>query len=139
MVCLIAHGIFINRQCNDETIGAVMVSLLPTGFAQIQPKTLNLAVLSKMAKWFCSAFPLGNRQVIPMATCNYWVSLAWANIIDIVSTIYTGYTFFQNTRLLTAIESKSVVDFKEAAMVIFMSLRRFLYSFNVSSMCFSCL
>ncbi|XP_069792605.1 DNA repair protein complementing XP-C cells isoform X2 [Narcine bancroftii] len=58
LLCLLANGMFRNRTCSDPELQAVALSLLPAELTVVSARHVDLLYISKLLKWFVSAFEL---------------------------------------------------------------------------------
>uniref|UniRef100_UPI00398F2F5C DNA repair protein complementing XP-C cells isoform X2 n=1 Tax=Pristiophorus japonicus TaxID=55135 RepID=UPI00398F2F5C len=68
LLCLLANGMFRNRMCNEPELRAVALSLVPAELTKVPSSCVDIPFLSKLLKWFVSAFeidpslPKGERE-----------------------------------------------------------------------------
>ncbi|XP_041047943.1 DNA repair protein complementing XP-C cells isoform X1 [Carcharodon carcharias] len=58
LLCLLANGLFRNRTCNEPELWAMALSLVPTEIAKVPGGRVKIPYISKLLKWFVSAFEI---------------------------------------------------------------------------------
>ncbi|XP_078066127.1 DNA repair protein complementing XP-C cells isoform X2 [Mustelus asterias] len=58
LLCLLASGMFRNRTCNEPELWAMALSLIPTNLATVPGGSVEIPYISKLLKWFVSAFDI---------------------------------------------------------------------------------
>ncbi|CAG2229047.1 XPC [Mytilus edulis] len=57
-MCLLSRGMFLNRLCEDDTIKAFALSILPNQFTTVSRKAFNINLLARILIWYKEKFPL---------------------------------------------------------------------------------
>ncbi|XP_063448923.1 DNA repair protein complementing XP-C cells homolog [Mytilus trossulus] len=63
-MCLLSRGMYLNRLCEDDTIKAFALSILPNQFTTVSRKTFNINLLARILIWYKEKFPLMTKNTM---------------------------------------------------------------------------
>ncbi|VDI64943.1 xeroderma pigmentosum group C-complementing protein [Mytilus galloprovincialis] len=63
-MCLLSRGMFLNRLCEDDTIKAFALSILPNQFTTVSRKAFNINLLARILIWYKEKFPFMTKNTM---------------------------------------------------------------------------
>ncbi|CAC5365888.1 XPC [Mytilus coruscus] len=63
-MCLLSRGMFLNGLCEDDTIKAMALSILPNQFTTVSRKAFNINLLGRILIWYKEKFPVMTKNTM---------------------------------------------------------------------------
>eukprot|EP00794_Sanderia_malayensis_P006145 gene6145-6851_t len=82
LLCLVARAIFLNRQCNNVSLQAICLSLVPWSITKIKIANWDIIQLKKLLNWFQTGIPDSQMLLASTDNKNHGIKLSSLKVVS---------------------------------------------------------